>query len=138
MPHDIEIGEFERKLQAPARKWNRPQLALRQRSNDHPLAMFAAAAAAAFLSMAFIPTAGPAFASIGKPQPAKLVEEVRTTAKGDRLIPTVVDVVCHGQAWGAENVECLTVIAVESGRKEPRAVRMIASAEPNAATPNIF
>jgi len=138
MPHDIQIRDFDRKLQAPARKWNRPQIALRQRSTDHPLAMFATAAAMAFLSMAFIPTAGPAFASIAKPQQVKLVEEVRTTAKGDRLIPTVVDVVCQGQAWGAENAECLTVIAVESGRKDVRAVRMIASAEPVSTAPNIF
>lgn len=138
MAREFDSRSFDRMLQAPERKWHAPRLDLRQRSHDHPLAMFATIASAGFISMALIPTTGPAFASIGKPAPVKLVEEVRTTVKSDRLQPAnPTDIACKGQAWGTETAECLTVIAKVSGKSD-LAVRLIASAEPNGAVPNIF
>ena len=57
--------QFGRHLQPRERFARFPQLALRQRSNDHPMVMFSVIVATAFLSMALIPTSGPAWASFG-------------------------------------------------------------------------
>ena len=48
------------------------------------------------------------------------------------------DIACRGQAWGAESAECLATIAKESGRSEARKIRLIAAAEAQTTTPNVF
>lgn len=125
-----------RKLQSRAARFIAPRLALRERSANHPMVMFAVAVTAAFASMVLVPTSGPAFASVGG-APVKVTDAVRTTEKTARLPGmSETDLACRGQSWGAETADCLLVIARENGNARP--VRMIASAEPNAQTPNIF
>jgi len=124
------------KLQPRTTRFPAPRLALRERSANHPMVMFAVAVTAAFASMVLIPTSGPAFASVGG-APMKVTDAVRTTDKTSRLPGmSETDVACQGQSWGAETADCLLVIARENGNARP--IRMIASAEPNAQTPNIF
>jgi hypothetical protein len=115
-----------------------PTLALRRRSHEHPMVMFAALASICLGSMALAPAAGPALAS-AELATVKLAETVENTGKGPRLVPvTEAQIACHGQAWGNEDEECLVMIARESGRDPLRQVRMIASAEPDTRHPNIF
>ena len=134
-PHD---KEFDRNLQPREHKF--PSLSLRKRSADHPLVMFVVIVTTAFASMAFVPTSGPAFASIGKYHSvvARVSDEPRTTAKADRLQLSETEIACSGQAWGAENEACLRVIAKESGKSATRPIRLIAAAEPDLSTPNVF
>lgn len=70
-----------------------PSLELRRRSSDHPMAMFSLAAGAAFLSMAFVPSAGTSFASFG--QPARVEAGAHTTAKTSRLPARETDFACR-------------------------------------------
>lgn len=128
--------QFDRHWQPRERTVRFPRLALRQRSNEHPMAMFSVIVATAFLSMALIPTSGPAWASFGAP--FKLAEDAVTTAKTYRLPMSQTDRACRGQAWGAESADCLGVIVAESGLGKARKVRMVARAEPLTDTPNIF
>ncbi|MCO5080724.1 MAG: hypothetical protein M9955_03595 [Rhizobiaceae bacterium] len=114
-----------------------PQIALRRRSNEHPMIMFAALAGIGLGSMALIPTAGPALVSAER-APVKIAETLKNTGKGPRLQPlTDTDVACYGQVWGSESEECLLNIARDSGR-DGRSIRMIASAEPDTQRPNLF
>jgi hypothetical protein len=129
-------SQFGRHLQPRERFARFPRLALRQRSSEHPMVMFSVIVATAFLSMAVIPTSGPAWASFGAPP--KLTEDAATTAKTYRLPLSQIERACQGQAWGAESAECLGVIVKESGMGRPRKVRMVASTEPLTHTPNIF
>jgi hypothetical protein len=95
-----------------------PSLALRRRSADHPIVMFSLAVSAAFLSMAFVPSAGgPAFASFAAP--AKAEEGVRTTAKTSRLRFREADPACFGLPSGMVDLECL-VRVVRSEQLEPQ------------------
>ena len=128
--------QFGRHLQPRERFARFPRLALRQRSNEHPMVMFSVIVATAFLSMALIPTSGPAWASFGAPP--RLSEDAATTAKTDRLPMSETERACQGQAWGAETAECLTVITKESRQGPERKIRIVASAEPLTHTPNIF
>ena len=113
-----------------------PRLRLRQRSNDHPMAMFAIIVTAAFVSMALMPSTQSAFASTGF-APQKVADSVRTTEKTGRLPATTETAqACEGQAWGDESLDCLLVIARENG--QDRAIRMIADADPDRAAPNVF
>jgi len=137
MSGKTETPKFDSNSYGPVRGFDIPKIALRQRSHDHPMMMFAVAATAAFVSMAFIPTSGPAFAAIDG-APRKLADEVRTTEKTSRLPLTETERACQGQAWGNESVDCLLVIAKEAGKEKARTIRMIASAEPNKQAPNIF
>ena len=132
----IETISSERRLQAPERADRRSKLALRQRANDHPMAMFMALAACAFIGMALTPTVGPAFASLNPP--ANVVDGAATTTKTARLPVPATDFACKGQSWGAESVDCLRAIAEQSGTHKARAIRMIANAAPLTNTPNIF
>ncbi|WP_274627340.1 hypothetical protein [Arvimicrobium flavum] len=135
------------KAKVPAKKMSRlhehnspffPELALRRRSNEHPMVMFAALAGICLGSMALIPTAGPALTSAERPT-VKTAEFVETTGKGGRLAPrSEREIACYGQAWGHEDAECLMMIAREAGHKDARQIRMIASAEPDRHRPNIF
>lgn len=129
--------KFDGSSYGPVRGFDIPKIGLRQRSHDHPMVMFALAAAAAFACMAFLPTSGPAFAAIDG-APHKLVEVVRTTEKSALLPLSETERTCQGQAWGSETLDCLLVIAKEAGRKKARTIRMIASAEPNRQAPNVF
>ncbi len=124
-------------MHGPVRGFDFPKIALRRRTQDHPMAMFAVAAGACFLAMALIPTSGPAFAAIGG-APHKSVSDVRTTEKSARLPMSEPDRACQGQAWGNETLDCLLVIAREAGDKKARTIRMIANAEPNRQAPNVF
>lgn len=114
-----------------------PELALRRRSNDHPMIMFAALASICLGSMALIPTAGPALTS-GRADQVTMPQFVGLSEKGDRVVPSETEVACQGQSWGSEDENCLLMIARDAGRKEARQIRLIASAEPDAHRPNIF
>jgi hypothetical protein len=129
-------SQFGRHLEPRERFARFPRLALRQRSSEHPMVMFSVIVATAFLSMALIPTSGPAWASFGGP--LKLTEDAATNAKTLRLPLSQIERACRGQAWGAESADCLGVIVKESGHGKPRKVRMIASVEKLTHTPNIF
>jgi hypothetical protein len=129
-------SQFGRHLEPRERFARFPRLALRQRSNEHPMVMFSVIVATAFLSMALIPASGPAWASFGAP--LKLTDEAGTTSKTYRLPLSLTEIACRGQAWGAETADCITVIAKETGQAPARKVRMLASAEPLSHTPNIF
>ncbi len=100
------------------------------------MVMFAIVVGAAFASMAFVPTAGPAFATFSAPM--KLDEDVRTTAKLARIPFKETDIVCRGQEWTNESDACMRVMADESGADANRKVRKLANAEPNTTAPNIF
>lgn len=131
--------EIDRHFEPRAYIARRPRLAIRQRAADHPMVMFAVFVVASFGSMALVPTAGPAFASIGTiGDPVRTTDGVQGTDKTDRLPLSAADIACRGQAWSAQTQGCLTAIAKESGAREARKVRLIASAGPNLSTPNIF
>lgn len=117
-----------------------PQLKLRQRTDQHPMAMFAIIVTAAFVSFAMMPDSHSAFAA-PTAQPARLAaaaqDEVRTTAKTARLPASNETArVCEGQAWGDESLDCLLQIARDGGQE--RSLRMIADATPVRSTPNVF
>jgi hypothetical protein len=115
-------------------RYTLPRLRLRQRSSDHPMAMFAMIVTAAFVSMVMTQSSE-TFASTGGT--TEIVDAVRTTEKTSRL-PAVseADRICEGQSWGNETLDCLIVIAKESG--VARQIRMIADAGPDGTAPNVF
>ncbi len=117
---------------------------LRERTDEHPMAMFAVIVSAAFVTFAVLPSTQSAFAST--PAPTLTLADVlrksdddgvRTTAKTGRL-PAATETAraCEGQAWGDESLECLLVIAREGGKEG--SLRMVADAEPVRTTPNVF
>lgn len=115
-----------------------PALALRRRSNEHPMVMFATLAGICLGTMALVPTAGPSLTSPDRSmvKPASFVEN---TGKGPRLQPeTDTDIACQGQSWGSEDENCVLMIARQSGRDDVKQIRMIASAEPDTQRPNVF
>ena len=121
--------------QATERRTVFPDLALRRRSNDHPMVMFGVIVTAAFMwtLMPGEPTVAQASSA-----PLKVVQETRTTAKTSRLPVSDIDRACEGQAWGGESADCLKMIARESGKADLK-VRLIADAAPaDLNTPNIF
>ncbi|CAN7687666.1 hypothetical protein [Aminobacter sp. LjRoot7] len=136
MSGSTQLSEFDHKFQPRSHIYRRPRLAIRQRANEHPMAMFSIFVIASLSSMALAPTSGPAFASMGSGLGA--IQGTHTTAKTDRLPLSETDIACRGQAWGAESKTCVETIAKETGMREARKVRLIASAEPVRTTPNIF
>jgi hypothetical protein len=123
--------------QATERRTTFPRLALRQRSQQHPVVMFTGIVAAAFI-WALVP--GEPNVSMAAPlgAPQKIIQETATTTKTSRLPEGGVEGACKGQGWGSESVECLTMIARENGKIDLK-VRLIAEAAPaNLNTPNIF
>ena len=132
MSTDRTFREFDRHLQPRERSF--PALELRRRTSDHPMVMFAVIVAAAFASMALVPTSGAAFASIGGSAPVaqRGSGEPDTTAKADRL--SRIDIACAGQAWGAESEACLVAITRQAGKNEIVAIRVVALVEPDAPT----
>lgn len=131
-----QISEFDRQFQPRSRIYGLPRIALRQRANEHPMAMFTIFVFASLSSMALAPTSGPAFASMGTVQ--RPIVGAHTTTKTDRLPLSETDIACQGQAWGVESEICLKAIAKDTGAHQVRKVRLIASAEPMRTTPNIF
>jgi hypothetical protein len=131
----IEQKEFDRHLRPRERHFSLSRIALRKRSADHPMIMFFMIVATAFTAMALVPPSGSAFASMGVStaaiaQPSVKAEVSATAAFSD------IDIACSGQAWGAENADCLAMIARASGRSDLRKVRLIADAE--TKVPNVF
>lgn len=118
--------EFDRNLQPRVRGFGFPTVALRRRSADHPMMMFAVLAVAVLVAMAFVPTSGPAFASFGPFAPTKIERTSGGEAKAARLPMSETDIACRGQAWGAEDASCLATILKESGRDDIRNVRTVA------------
>ncbi len=113
-----------------------PELALRRRSQEHPMVMFATVVAAAFVWTLMPGDTGMTQASASAP--SKVIQESTSTAKTSRLPMSDVDRACHGQAWGGESAECLRMIARDNGKADFR-VRLIADAGPaSPSTPNIF
>ena len=124
--------EVNREFQVWKQHGRFPSIALRARSNDHPMAMFAMLVTAAFLSMALMAPAGAIFA------PRDHEARVQESGKSYRLPPVDAGRACRGQAWGAETETCVLAIIRESGKNDTHRVRMIASAEPIHTTPNVF
>lgn len=113
-----------------------PALALRRRSADHPMAMFATLSAIALSTMAF--TAGTESGFSPTPRfdaPYTSKADIKTSRLPMTSKP---ESACNGVAWGVETQDCLREIAVDSGRNAPRTVRIIASADIDHARPNYF
>ena len=116
-------------------------LAIRKRSAEHPMAMFAIFVSVAFAAMMAVPNAGTAFGfrDAGTvPAVAKQAQGNRATPKTDRAPMSEIDIACRGQAWGSESAGCLSVIEKESGKRDARKIRVIANAAEPGTTPNIF
>jgi hypothetical protein len=117
-----------------------PQMNLRERTDQHPMAMFAIIVSAAFISFALMPSTKSAFAAPSA-QPARMADVIadgaRTTAKSDRL-PAANELAkaCEGQTWGDESLDCLLQIARAGGKEG--SLRMVADAQPMRTTPNVF
>lgn len=127
------------RFHAPERYDRFPRIALRERSADHPMVMFAMLVSAAFVSMALMMPASSAVLAKPNRAPVKIADQFPETGRTSRLPPmSDTDRACQGQAWGAESEECLVVIARESGKTEERKIRMIANAEPLKTVPNVF
>ncbi|WP_442581955.1 hypothetical protein ACSBOB_08270 [Mesorhizobium sp. ASY16-5R] len=136
MTASMTFADSDRRLVPHERNRILPSLALRRRSSDHPMAMFAVAAGAAFISMAVTPSSGTAFASFDRPAVAG--GEVKTTAKTSRLPVRESSNPCQGQSWGEESYDCLVQIAIESGKTDAVRVRKLALAGSPAATTTVF
>lgn len=122
--------------QATERRTTFPRLALRERSENHPMVMFATVVAAAFIWTLAPGETTVSAASAGAP--VKEFNETSTTSKTSRLPMSDVERACEGQSWGGESLECVTMIARESGKTDFK-VRLIAEAAPAGLdTPNIF
>ena len=134
----IEHKEFDRNLRPRERHFGLSRIALRKRSADHPMIMFFMVVATAFTAMAFLPPAGSAFVSMGVSTTAIAAPSVKAEASEDAAGLSDIDIACGGQAWGAETAECLATIARTSGRSDARKVRLIADAQAQMTTPNVF
>ena len=127
--------------QATERRTIFARLSLRERSQQHPVLMFAGIVTAAFV---WTLAPGQPNMSIAAAAPVKLVHhsnlvhQASTTQKTSRLPQSDVDRACKGQGWGGESAACVTMIARENGKADVK-VRLIADAAPaNLNTPNIF
>jgi hypothetical protein len=130
------VKEFDRNLRPRERHFGFSRIALRRRSADHPMIMFFIIVATAFAAMMLVPPSGSVFASLGVSSAvAEPSVETHATASAGGL--SEIEIACSGQAWGAENADCLAVIAKESG-SHMRKIRVIANAEPQTAIPNVF
>ncbi|MBD0413804.1 hypothetical protein [Oryzicola mucosus] len=113
-----------------------PRLALRRRSHEHPLAMFAIFALGAFVAILLTPVAGPGLIS---PAASDTISNALREKKKDASVPSHTDLACEGQAWGAEAGECLVAILQETGTAAKRErIRLIQPAKPDQSRPNIF
>ena len=120
--------------QATERRTTFPQIALRRRSQDHPMVMFSGIVAAAFIWVLVPSNPGSAGATVAP----LTISDTQTSGKTSRLPISDLDRVCRGQAWGEETADCLSEIARENGKAAFK-VRLIADAAPaDLNTPNIF
>jgi hypothetical protein len=110
-----------------------PRLSLRQRSQDHPMAMFFLIVATAFAAAALISPSGAALASLGTPS----VQPLGTAGQTARLMSSETDVACRGQAWGSESQACLAVIAREAGRDGAK-IRLIVAGNGQSLPSAVF
>jgi hypothetical protein len=123
--------------QATERRTIFSRLALRERSEEHPMVMFGAIVSAAFI-WTLLPGETSVSVASATSAPLTAFHETTTTQKTSRLPMSGVDRACEGQSWGGESVECVTMIARLSGKPDLK-VRMIADAAPaDLNTPNIF
>jgi hypothetical protein len=108
-------------------------LALRERSERHPMAMFFIIVAVTFAAAAML---SPSRASLpGSPG----LSGSTASGKTSRLAAaSEADIACRGQAWGAESEACLQVIAREAGRGEGVRIRLVAADTPETTAPNVF
>jgi hypothetical protein len=136
MTASSSVPLFDSRFQPRERTRFISRLSLRQRSADHPMAMFAFAATIALSSMALLPTSGPVLASFHQPV-AVAALQAQSTERTARLPERKSDAACQGQVWGAESEGCLAEIAKESGKSEGFRVRKLASAN-TSGTPTIF
>jgi hypothetical protein len=127
---------FDTNLRPRERQGRLPRVALRQRSSDHPMVMFAMLVAAGFVSMALMMPATVAALPAEPGAPAKIAKR-DASDKGDRLQLSDLERSCGGQTWGAEDETCLAAIAKASGRAG-KPVRMVAADGLARTTPNIF
>jgi hypothetical protein len=132
----IEQKEFDRHLRPRERHFSLARIGLRQRSADHPMIMFFMIVATAFTAMALVPPSGSAFASMGVSTAAVAGPSVKAKASATAVAFSDIDIACSGQAWGAENADCLAMIARGSGRSDFRTVRLIADVE--TKVPHVF
>ena len=131
--------EFDRNLRPRERRRGFLKAALRQRSADHPMIMFAMLVSAAFVSMALLMPASGAVPAKPNGAPARIADQLPETGKAS-LLPRLSEKeqACQGQAWSAESRDCLLVIARESGKADAHKIRVIAHAGPLRTTPNVF
>lgn len=121
--------EFDRNLRPRERHRGFPKATLRKRSADHPMIMFFLVVLTAFAAMALVPPSGAAFASFAVSAAASSpAVESAGAGRPENVGLSDVEIACHGQAWGAENAECLAAITRDSGRADGRMVRVIAGA----------
>jgi len=135
MTATAEFSAFEAAYTTSGRRYDIPKLELRRRSDEHPMMMFGVIVATAFISMFLLAGPRPAQAAVN-PVAMERSGEPASTRKTSRLPVSETDRVCQGQAWGAESLECLLMIAKEAG--EPRTIRLVAADRVNSQTPNIF
>jgi hypothetical protein len=128
--------ETHSEISGAMRRYDIPKLELRRRSDEHPMAMFGFIVAAAFVSMGLLSVQAPAEAAVTAPM-IELTGEPMTTEKSARLPLSEKDRACQGQAWGAESVDCLLMIAKES-KGEARKIRLVFADDINSSTPNVF
>lgn len=131
-----QISKLKTTIVEHDRRYDIPGLQLRRRSDEHPMAMFGVIVATAFISMFMMPSQNPAQAASGTA--SIRIEGATTTDRTSRLPETETDRACKGQAWGAESLECLAVIARESGIDDGRRIRLVAAGDIDSTTPNVF
>ncbi len=129
-------GSVADPLAQPVRRYDIPKLRPRRFTDEHPMAMFAMIVITAFIAMVMLPAQGPAQAAIS-PEMVQASGEAGTADKADKPLDIPVDEACRGQAWGAESLACLTVIARES-TGAARRIRLVAADHINSSTPNVF
>ena len=130
--------ELDRPFRTFIRHGHFPRIALRERTDNHPMAMFATLVTVSFLSMFVM---GPGRSTLERTfEPAPQVADHGGAAAKTSRLPPISDAgrACHGQAWGAETEDCLRAIVKQSGKGDVRKIRMIASADPLKTTPNVF
>jgi hypothetical protein len=101
--------------QSTSRPASFPHLVLRQRCQDHPIAMFNTLVLAAFV-WTLAPT-GSTLAPLSVPREnTSSVQILGTTAKTSRLPKRDVILTCPAQVRVGEWLECLTEVAREGGK----------------------
>lgn len=124
----IVESEFDRNLRSRERNRVHRKLALRRRSQQHPMVLFFVFVATMFAATALVPPTGVVvsplgvFTAISTPAVAGSSGRVAISAG-----PSGSEIACHGQAWGAQSPECLAMIARDSG-VAGRKIRVIAGA----------